>query len=258
MRFLFFLTCFTVHMAQAEIREIKSMKEVIDSLEAETLLVFDIDNTLLEPTGQLGSDQWFYYLYDALKLQGVEASEVPAQAMKIWNETQPLISMKAVEAITPDLVKGQQIRAVKMMALTARTLDIAPLTIKQLQSINISFGEPVALTADFRIPKKELGSADDALFSKGVMLVGESNNKGKVLAYLLKKINLTPKKVVFVDDKFKHVQDMEVIMAGLQIPYVGLRYGAADEKVKVFTEIMAEAKDKKYADLFFYGKTFKK
>ena len=46
----------------AEIRETKFMQEVMSAIDSETLAIFDIDNTLIEPIGNMGSDQWFYYL----------------------------------------------------------------------------------------------------------------------------------------------------------------------------------------------------
>src|SRR4051794_16632625 len=92
------LVLFFCQSGFAEIREVKSFKEVAPYIDRSTLLVLDIDNTLIEPKSvaksasevdlEVGSDQWFYSLYD---LFGKKPSEDPAldkRLMTIWNETQ--------------------------------------------------------------------------------------------------------------------------------------------------------------------------
>jgi hypothetical protein len=43
------------------IRECSTIRDVIAEIQPDTLVVFDIDNTLLRPCQMLGSDEWFYY-----------------------------------------------------------------------------------------------------------------------------------------------------------------------------------------------------
>jgi hypothetical protein len=140
-----------------------------------------------------------------------------------------------------------------MMALTARTLDIAERTIAQLKSIHIQFDGHSLQDKDLKIPASELGSKDDALFTRGVLFVGETNNKGKVLAHFLDQLHYHPEKIVFVDDKRKHVDAVEAALAKVGVPYIGFRYGALDKKVKAYNELMSEVTDELSADLLLEG-----
>ena len=48
----------------ADIRELKSMRQIIDYVDEYTLVVWDNDNTIFKPLGYLGSDQSFYFLVE--------------------------------------------------------------------------------------------------------------------------------------------------------------------------------------------------
>ena len=140
------------------------------------------------------------------------------------------------------------------MAMTARTLDIAEKTAQQLHSVGIDLSQNTVLKTDLLIEKKALESEDDAKYTKGILFVGESNNKGKVLAHFLRINKLSPKKIVFVDDKVKHVNNVGIALQELKIPYFGFRYGAVDDKVKQFNQVMADVVDKPTAELYLHGR----
>ena len=112
-------------LAYCEIHEIKNMAAIVPAIQDDTLLVFDIDNTLIEPVGNLGSDQWFYYLYKIYKINGFDEKTTQQQALRAWNQAQSLISVRAAEASIPDLIQSQQKKGLKMLALTARSVEIA-------------------------------------------------------------------------------------------------------------------------------------
>lgn len=117
--------------ARADVREIKSMAEIVPEIRSTTLLVLDIDNTLVEPVGNIGSDQWYYYL---------------------------------------------------------------------------------------------------------------------------EKIGMKPTRVVFADDKPHHAKSVDAALTVAGIACVAFRYGAADEKVRAFKEVMSEAQDKAGAEMLFHGR----
>ena len=222
--------CFAIS-AFAEIREIKSMKEVLKEVDAQTLLVFDLDNTLMEPIQSLGSDQWYYYIIKKYKeVDKLSDQEAYDQADKVWNQTQWLIQVKAVESFTPELIEKLQKKKIKMMGLTARTYDISDITLKQLSSIGINLGHSVSSQdMSFKL-------VDTAYYKNGIVFQGEHNSKGDVFVEFLKRLNLKPKKVVFVDDKQKHVNSMEKALGEAKIKYIGFRYAAADERVEKFNK----------------------
>ena len=237
----------------ADIREIKSMKELEPSVDQDTLVVFDIDNTLISPQGNFGSDQWFYYLYKIYKINGLSDAEIAKKAMSTWNESQWITNVQAVEKDTPAMVSKFQKAGIQTVALTARELAIAERTVSQLKSIGVSFKETALKKASLKISKEDLKTQDDAVMRDGIVYVGESNTKGNVLVTLLKKLNLKPKKIVFVDDRVKHVVGMEKALTQENIPHIAFRYGALDERVGAFNKTMDEVLDQGTAQLFLLG-----
>ena len=67
--------------------------------------MFDIDNTLMEPTQTLGSDQWFYHQKEQYVLKGMTPSDALEQALSEWMSIQSVTKVKVVEPGTKDLVR---------------------------------------------------------------------------------------------------------------------------------------------------------
>jgi len=218
--------------ARADVREISTMAEVRPELSTSTLLVFDIDNTLVEPVGNIGSDQWYYYIEKALKRDGLDQAAAETKAGEAWSKALATVKVKAVEDFTPGLIREQQKRGLKIMALTARDAGDAESTFRQLKDIGVDL-------------------------AGNVIFVGDGPDKGKALVAHLKKLSLTPAKVVFVDDKPHHAKNVDAALSAAGIKCVAFRYGAADAKVRAFNDVTAEASDKASADLLFHGRSGK-
>jgi len=206
--------------------EIYKMLDIEREIVAGTLVVFDIDNTLIEPVQMLGSDQWFYALVDDIRREQVGEAAAVDRAMAIWNAVQSDTAVRAVEAATPLLILRLQRRGIPILALTARTSQIAADTSRQLRSVGIDF-ERMAVAGDL-----ELGATSKLV--GGVLYVGEHNSKGEVLVALMRLAKLSPKRVVFVDDKRKNVDSVSAALTSAKLPFVAYRYGAADQTVAAF------------------------
>lgn len=234
--------------ARAEVREIASMSEIVPALTTSTLLVFDLDNTLIEPVGNIGSDQWWYYMVKAIaRDEGIPEEKAEEKAAPVWTRTLAKVKVKPVEALTPKLIAGQRARGLGVMALTARGPEDRAATERQLEDIGVD------LTAAAPYAK-ELTTPNKGLFARGVFFVGEGPNKGEELVKFLETIGLKPRHVVFVDDKPKHAKSVDAALTAAKIPSVSFRYGAADAKVAAFNRIMGEAKSRADAELLFHGR----
>ena len=216
---------------RAELREIQTMADLVPAVDTSTVLVFDIDNTLVEPVGQLGSDQWYYYLLKAYARDGMTEAAAETKAGETWSKTLPTVKVKPVETITPGIIRDAQKRGIKVMALTARGPEDAAATFAQLKAIGVD----LTVTAP---SKKDLTTEQKGLFSRGVFFQGEGPSKGATLVAFFKKIGLKPKRVVFADDKPKHAISVEAALRESGIPVISFRYGAADAKVKFFNSMM--------------------
>ncbi|MCI0458028.1 MAG: DUF2608 domain-containing protein [Gemmataceae bacterium] len=226
------------------IREIMSMKEIVSSIDETTLLVLDVDNTVIEPEGNLGSDQWWYFLVAKYQqIDKMEEKKAHREAMDLWNKTQWLITVRAVETLTPGIIKQQQQRGVKVMGFTARTPDIAEKTLEQLQSIGVDYSNHPIHAKDFKF-QLDGGSAR---YTKGVLFIGEGNDKGKALVQFLKTIAFNAKRIVFVDDKEKNVESVAAALKANGTEYLCFKYDATYPKVRQFE---ADTRDIR---LFCYG-----
>jgi Protein of unknown function (DUF2608) len=240
-------------VTNCEIREIERMDEIKESINLDTLLIYDLDNTVFEPIGNYGSDQWFYYLSKVYQMDGFSIDESEEKALELWNHTQSHIKVKPVESCIPSFIRDQQSKGIKTIAVTARSPATADVTIKQLTSIDVTFQES-SIKNGGSLKIDHPGLNGDVLFHDGVLFVGEKNSKGEALVLLLKNLNYRPENVVFVDDRRRHLEAVEKQLIAKKIPYKGFRYGAADKKVHAFNDFTSEISDNKTAGLFYMGK----
>ena len=223
----------------AEIRQIFSMQEIISEIDDNTLVVFDLDNTVIRPKNNLGSDQWYYYLVSRLgKKYKISRAEAHAKAEEIWNKTQLLIKTQAVESITPNIIKAI---SGQVLALTARSHECSQITRLQLANIGVNFNTNYYSENFLKLDSK-------AYYNGGILFQGEANNKGQVLVEFLKQINKKPQKILFIDDKIKHVENMHKALEEWGgVTHIEYRYANTDHQVQAFNEDVANA------ELYFDG-----
>jgi FMN phosphatase YigB (HAD superfamily) len=248
---LLFLTSFYSHNLLAEVHEIESIKEVLPYVTQNTLVIFDIDNTLVEPKGNLGSDQWFYYIWNLFKTNPA-ITESHEEAQKVWNAAQETLEIKPVEEDSPRMISAIQQSGTKVIAITARRLDLVAVTEKQLSTIGVAmnFWKSVEL-----ITNQEMDQLNSPVFMSNGIIYADVNNKALIIEYLMRKNSFTPPRVVFVDDKPKHVESFERQFSKRKgIQFFGFRYGATDAKVNTFNQVVGEVVDRTSAKTLFLGK----
>ena len=75
------LTFMISSLLHGAVHEITSVRQVVPFLKANTLVVFDIDNTLARPPQILGSDQWFGWMVRKFEGQGMSNQQAKFQAL---------------------------------------------------------------------------------------------------------------------------------------------------------------------------------
>lgn len=83
-------------------------------------------------------------------------------------------------------------------------------------------------------------AATPTLYLQGILFVGDYNKKGDVFIPFLSLINQSPKKIVFIDDKRKNVEELEQALAGSGIEYIGVYYTAIDNVKPVYSKEIAD------------------
>jgi hypothetical protein len=178
----------------------------------------------------MGSAEWRTHIRQKLANLHIPEERAADLLEHIWRFVQPLIKVEYVEASTPDTLQLLKTSTI-VMGLTGREPLEAPYTMKQLESLQVDLSENLlsgCLLDNLNFP---------ALYLKGVAFCGD-NPKGEVLQAILSQINWHPKQIVFIDDKWEEVKDLEKYVHDCD--YVGLRYGGADMKVLSFNPQVAD------------------
>lgn len=215
-----------------KIIETDIFEEVINHLSPNTIVFCDLDNTLIEANQQFGSVQWG----DNHKRKLIELGHSPKDAEEIlrtlWLEILPIMPMRLVDVEAPRIIQNLQQKECVVLGLTARYPEDSPNTHPQLDRFRIHF--------DKQYPDQEIFLKDSALYEKGILFCGTHNKKSEVLIAFLKQLNLSPKKIILIDDKLSHIQDLENILPSFNIDYVGIRFSKADKRVSEYNSIIAD------------------
>ncbi len=230
---LFFLIA--IFSLNAELIETNDINHATEYVEEETLFIFDLDNTLIETAQHLGSDQWFSHQFETHLAQGNSVDQtleklVPKLAF-IYEKTE----MRLVDPCIPDLLNRMKAKNVRMFALTKRDPAFASLTLKQLSYLEIDFSQAAGI-ADSFIFDELAGS----LYKNGVIFIANNGDKGHHIEALYHRLEKKPKRIVMIDDKMSHVESVARAASKLNLPFVGIRYGGADERVKNFNPNIAD------------------
>lgn len=238
--FLFFnsfINCLTIESDRLAI--------VMDYIEEDTLVIFDIDNTLARPAQELSSDEWFCHLVNSRMAEGHDYITSIYYTLPTAYYAQFNVPLQTTE-IDAELLTTHLIhQKIPTMALTTRSLFVSERTLEQLEDINIHFLTPHVSQEDLVLPMHH------PCFYKNSILFGGNNDKGEVLTTFFHWMNYYPKKVIFIDDKMKYLVAVEKALKHYNIEFVGIRYSGCDELVQTFDPAKAEhqlleLKTKKY------------
>lgn len=214
--------------------EAPCFSDILKEADKKTLVLLDIDDTLMIPVQSLGSDVWFRYRKEELEKGGITSKEALEKALSEWEAIRHLTKMKLVEPGIDQVVAKMQKEGFLIMGLTTQGLALATRTVQQL----ISLGIDLSLTA----PSSEnhyFQNNHGVLYRQGILFTS-GTHKGKAILKFLREVELSPKKIVFINDKQTHLQEVEGEVEKAGISFVGLRYSASDERVNAFDPAIAE------------------
>lgn len=219
----------------AHIIETVNMADILPYIDQETLVIFDIDNTIAEPEQTIGSDEWFYYKVQKIMQQKkINQTYAISEAVGFFILIHRVIQLRPIETLTPHLIRFLQNDGIHTIALTARSLPIVQRTIEQLLLLGIDFSRTELLDHELDFILTHPGK-----YKNGIIFCGE-NNKGTVLTEILTYANYRPKKIVFIDDKRKNLLLVEHAVTQDHIDFIGIHYTRLEEKVSKFDPLLAE------------------
>lgn len=224
---------------------------------AQTLLVVDIDNTLLTMQGDLGSDSWFEW-QEYLLEQEPDSPDLVAKDFGGLLEAQGLLfklgKMRPSQSNLPALVKEVQSLGVSTLVLTSRGPEFRAATERELEDAGYDFASTFLETEPFptdeflpyelgRLEASGLTEQEGASFGLGTprpvsllngVFMSAGQHKGAMLATVLNKAKQPPQAVIFVDDHGRHVHRVADALARRSIEATVLHYKRLDDRVQRF------------------------
>ncbi len=260
MRIIQILACALtiVSNAHAEIISANSMddiqKIIEESEEKNLLVVFDVDMTITQPNHPAA----FYpslITYKEIYKNIVDAL-TPEQKdlMSTLTLDQPQI---LVEENTPSVIANLQAKY-KTIAFTAvlATQEAVDRRIKTLNILGIKFAQDIG---DMNFSDIKSHHGQHPLFRQGILFGnGEVHGKGTIFCAFLKRLQSLPKMVVVIDDRKKHLEDIQKALSEhkIDLRFLGIEYKGAfarsgnitKEEFKDFwMNLASRAKDQSYS-----------
>jgi phosphoserine phosphatase len=211
------------------------LQEILPYIDQETLVIFDIDDTLIQPTQMVGSTDWGHHVMRQLMEIGLERDDAFLEASHRLYCAAGHSEFRTVEPTTTEVVNHLQEQGIMVIGLTSRPAWYCEQTREQLESVNIDLSKTAPDHPEFNLES----GLPIPLYSEGVIYTYRVN-KGHSLAEFLAVTGLEPKRIVFVDDGLRNVQCVETTMQDLGIECHGFRYGAADEDREQFDPEIAD------------------
>lgn len=222
--------------AESQVTEIKALAQVREALsekpQARTLLVLDIDDTLLTSNTFFGSDYWYEW----------QKSLKPGDAGKalcLFDVIGANYELGTQRATEPDAATLLKALPHDTLMLTARNPMYRGGTEREL--LAAGYALPGMLGAQghgefFDFPAVG-GSAMS--YQHGILMVS-GKNKGELLLELLRRRNLDYQRVVLVDDGRRNIDNMQVALKTAGIGYRGLWYTRIDKPQQVPADLQRQ------------------
>ena len=227
--------CLLPFLLQGKILEVQNFKEITSHITKDTLVLLDIDDTLLVPAQMMGSDAWFQHRRRNYEKVGLSSAEALEKALAEWNAVRHITEMEVVEQGTQEIVQKMQGEGYTVMGLTTQGLALATRTSRQLKDIGFNLER----TAPSKKGHYLNVHAHGALYREGILFTS-GTPKGEAIFALCKIIGYTPKEILFINDKLTHLVDVEDEAVKKGVKYVGLRYAYSDKRKKAFNPEIAD------------------
>lgn len=233
------LVCMDAHqLASAQkfsyIFESDSIQDVLQFAEHGSMVVFDLDNTLVCPKKEVGSVQWFDHMLKQKMKRGMGVEDALTELLPLSFEVQNHIDLCPVESKTVDVLQELRKKEIVTVALTARSDTLVTRTMLQLQEIEIDFNAENGFNRELILEYPR-----PVLLKNGIIFCA-NNDKGSVLFSILTLVDYHPKKIIFVDDKLDHLFEVERACLRNAVNFIGIRYSKLDPVVAQFDPVRAE------------------
>jgi Protein of unknown function (DUF2608) len=231
--FLLTMTSFYLPKADSFV-EITMLNEISPEITQDTLVLVDLDDTIVTTETMLGSSPWWEHFTRKMMSANFDTRTTFQSVFPLVGKIVQSIPLKPIERDTPFFIRNLQAQNIIVWGLTGRVREapydpnFAATTHFHLQKIGIDFdASPLPLGANITrtIHPKQ--------FAYGILFTSHQL-KGPILKQFLQEINFTPAKIIMVDDLNSHLQSVEQVAQEMNIPCACFRYKRLDQTKTMF------------------------
>ncbi|MGV8922971.1 MAG: DUF2608 domain-containing protein [Thermomonas sp.] len=208
---------------ESHVTDIKDLAQVATTLAGNrsrrTLLVLDIDDTLLTSQGFFGSDRWYEW---QKHLPANDPAKVPC-LFDVISLNYEAGTQQLTQPNGPALINA--LPGDKLM-LTSRNPLYRGGTLRTLHDAGYALPTPLAGQAEgrsWRWRKAPDARESDVSYAQGIFMTS-GQDKGLVLLDLLGRLQLHYDRVILVDDGDANIRNMQAALRDAGIDYHGLHY----------------------------------
>jgi hypothetical protein len=220
--------------AVAPVSEVRTTRDLADigpalaESKRRTLLVLDIDDTLLTATGFFGSDRW--YEWQAKTLKDGDPDKVPC-LFDVISLNYEAAEQQPTQPDGPALVDALK---VDTLMLTSRNPLYRGGTLRTLRDAGYALPAPLGDSPDglsWEFRKAPGARVSRVVYDEGIFMT-TGQDKGLVLLDLLRRLGRSYERVVLVDDGEVNITNMQAALRDAGIDYLGLHYTRVDKTVR--------------------------
>ena len=214
-----------------EAHDLDTLHEHFKSLDSQSLLLWDVDETLMIPSDAILKPCNVDFLDFLIGTYFSNKSKDEAKLLfsQIYHRSAfCLVDLRSVE-----LIASLKSRSIPMIAFTAmRTGSYGKITsmeewrVNHLRALGIDFSSTFPQHDKLKWAEMFPYMGYPA-FKEGV-LCSDRMPKGIVLASFLEKINYQPNQIIFIDDNLDFLESVDEEMEEMKIPFIGIHYRAVE------------------------------
>ena len=208
----------------SSIRTVGSFLEIkLDNLPSESLVIFDVDETLITPADILLKPA-------GRSFSGWEKIK-PEQLENYLSIMLASTSYVLVDEEIPIIIQRLSQKKISAMGLTACSTgsigviqSMEKWRFDQLKAVGIDFSS--FFTEEYVFSELVSATSSPPLFMNGILFTGDfqaadNSTKGQLFGIFLDRINWKPEQIVFIDDDMKHLEAMLKELDQRGIPFQG-------------------------------------
>lgn len=222
------MTLCGIFPASAEIIETNEIDKVLEYVNQDSFVFFNITGTLYQPSNALSDNQWREYFSKRVKQLVADPQAAQALIDQTKNLIVQKIPKKTVEEKVPQLIADLQAKKIVVLGLTQKQAatsyadNFAFITQNHLVNLGISLEKSLSYFKREQKPVQETYT-----FAYGILFTNK-NPEGQILLEFLKTVDPKPSEVIAVDNSRSSLENVQQALDAAGIKFIGLRYGRAD------------------------------